>query len=765
LKEEYQKFIKNYEENLKNISESIEKLINEIKKSDEEKIFGIIKQLNSYPIRFSEFVELKELIFKNIETIPITKQNNLLEFINFFDKFDLENYEEHFIKIMNKYEEKFNYFSPDDLVTIIYNFSKFRIFEKKIWDNLLKIISKQISNLKTHSLSKLFLGLAMLKVSDTELFLLNSSEDKIFAEIVQEISRPNNSKVINSQDVFRICISLTKKPINIMEVPNELWKKMQEVFIVNLHDYDLYQISQILLLFCETPLISEKLFNAVESEIVTNYLEKIGDLKKLPNHQINIVSLLEDLCKISFSFALTIKGSLNFWNLFLNVCVVLKDSLSIPSIESLNFILYRNIDYFTKHFSYDNLNKNLLEDCYKNLDELSQIIEKKVIEEKLLERNELDPFNMMMPYARTGNNNYTIWNYITKNILNILENPQFQMNPFLLADLTYAFSSHTYSLNAENEGNLETTNNKSENFGNSFYMKNFVKIWDALESHIIKTTQYLDVTYVTNMIVDLSQINLELKKSWNLLADKVREYLSKNSYDLDNFILVLIGLKKRDYQDKNLWDEIEKYLEANIKKVNMEQLKRITVALVKAQDTNSQNIYSLIASRFCDNEIIEKYDFEQFVDLQIPFALIGIGNDKIWNKFEEILFKNFDSIKENKPLLLSTLYSFSRLNKGSGLVWNKFAQMISDKIDEMDIDDLGHLGICLRENIIKKYNLSKILNEQFWNKYLIIVDNNISNASIVTCNNLLLIFKDNDIVKANSKIIKKIQDKITLLSR
>jgi len=767
MREEFQKFASDYDENLKKISQLIDNLMSEIKSSNEEKIFAIINQLNSYPIRYSEFTELKELILTNISIMSITKDANLIEFLVFFDKFDLENYAEHFAKIVSKYEARFNYMSPEDLVTVIYNFSKFRIYEKTMWDNLLKIIAKQIDQLQTHSLTKLFLGLAMLKVSDPDLFPENSAEERIFSSIINSLSKEAHLDKINSQDVFRICISLTKKPINNMDIPDKLWNKMQSVFTANLFEYDLYQISQILLLFCETNFISDSLFSAIETEMMNSYFEKIKELQKLPEKQINLGSLLEDICKISFSFALTIKGSLNYWNNFFKSCLILRNYFNTPVIESLNFIVYRGVDYFSRNFQYDNLNKNLLDECYKNLDQISIAMEEKIFADNLLNRSELDPFNMMMPYARMINNNYKIWNYISQNILNVLQNPQFQMNPFLLSDLTYAFASHYSALLAENENyKLESNSLKNcENFENSFYIKNLAKIWEILEDQILKSSKYLEVTYVTNMVVDLSQINLELLKSWTLLADLVRDYMSKGAFDVDNFTLVLIGLKKRNYQDKYLWEEIEKYLAANIKKINLENLKKITLAMVKSHDTESQNIYGLIANRFCDQDIIEKYNFEQFMDLQIPFALIGIANEKIWNKFEEILFKNFETVKNNKPLLLSSIYSFSRLNKGSSLVWNKFAQIISEKLDNFDIDDLGHIGICLRENIISKFNLTKVLNEQFWNNFLGKVDSNIDKASLVTCNNFLIIFKENEIVKTNSKIIKKIQDRITLLSK
>ena len=760
LKDEYQKFVSNKEENFNKISKSIENLISEVQNRNEENIFKILKELNSFPIRYSEFTELKELILNNIQNIPMTTASNLIEFITFFDKFDLENYEEYFSKILDKYTNKLNYFNSEELVVVMYCFSKFRISDDGIWGKLLKIIQSQVNTLKTNSLSKLFLGLSMLKTSQPNLFS-NDSTNNIFSEIIFYLNK--NSAEINQHDVFRTGISLTKKPLPLSEVPENLWLNMEKVFIENLPDYDLYQISQILLLFCETNFINEKLFTAIETEIINSYFERIDDLIKLPDNQLNLSSLLEDLCKINFSFALTIRGSLIFWNSFLKSCLKLKKYISVNSIESLNFIIYRSIDYFGRQFSHDTLNKNILEECYKNLEELNLLLEKKIIDENFLEVNELDPFNLMMPYSRMANNNYKIWNYITKNIMNVLSNPQFQMNPFLLSDITYAFSSYNSSLLNENQISLESTGKDSENYANSLYIQNMQKLWDIIEGHIVTTSKYLDVPYITNMIVDLSQINLDLKKSWGLLSVQVRENLEKGNFDFDNFILVLVGLKKRNYQDKNLWSDIEKFLSDNIVKINIEQLKKITVALVKANDTESQGIYSLIANRFCDQDILDQYNFENFVDLQIPFALIGIGNDKIWNKFEEILFKNFDHLKENKPLLLSTIYSFSRLGKGSSLIWNKFCVILTEKISDMDVDDLGHLGICLRDNIIKKFNLTKILNEDFWNKYLNIVDKNINNASLITCNNLLLIFNENDIIKSNTKIIKKIQDRIKAL--
>lgn len=746
------------------MSNLIEKLIDEINSNNETQIFEIIKELNKFPIRFSELIELKDFILSNMDKIPLNETSHLIEFLIFFEKFDLENPEENFEKILTKYKEKINYFNPEELVILIYNLSKFRIFEKNLWEELLKIIGSQLNKLTTTSLSKLFLALSMLKFSKDEIFgKEDSAENQIFIDIIHFLSK--NLLEIKSDDVFRICISLTKRPITSMQVPEALMKRMSEVFQENLNEYDLYQISHILLLFSETNVITDSLFVAVESEIINNYFEKIDDLKKFPETQINLSSVLEDLSKISFSFALLIRGSLTYWHKFFKCCISLKENISTNTIESLNFIIYRGIDYFSRHFSFDNLNKNLLEDCYKNLDELSNIIEAKIINDKLLDSPILDPFSLMMHFARITNNNHLIWNYISQNVMRVLSNPNFQPNPFILSDMTYGFSTYQNALIAENESYFDENRKNCENFEKSFYFKNQKEIWSLIETQILTTAKYLDATYLTNLMIDLAQVNLELKTSWALLTNNFREFLSKGNYDIDNFINVLVMLKRKNLKDKTLWSEIEDYLKKNIQTCDINHLKKIAICLVKANDTDNQGLFSLIANRFIEEDVVADMNFEHFCDLHIPFALIGIGHVKIWNKFEEIFFKNLEQIKEDKPLLLSTIFSFARLNKGSGLVWIKIANIIKEKLVEFDIEDLGHLGVCFKDNIIKHHNLTKILEEDFWGRFINLVDKNISQASMMTCNNLLSVFKENEIVKGNTKIVKKIEERISELSK
>jgi hypothetical protein len=399
------------------------------------------------------------------------------------------------------------------------------------------------------------------------------------------------------------------------------------------------------------------------------------------------------------------------------------------------------------------------------LDEISNIIEYKIINDKILESNILDPFSLMMHFARITNNNHLIWNYITKNIKTIYSNPKFQANPFLISDTTYAFSTYHNSLINENETSLEESGKNCENYENSFYFKNFNEIWELIEKQILTTAKYFDATYLTNLMIDLTQINLELKKTWALLTNNFREFLRNDNYDIDNFINVIVMLKRKNYKDENLWNEIESYLKKNISNTDITQLKKIAICLVKANDQDSQGLYSLIATRFIENEIISEFNFEHFCDLHIPFALIGIGHDKIWNKFEEIFFKNLEAIKTEKALLLSTIFSFARLNKGSSLVWNKISNTIKEQLSEFDIEDIGHLGVCLKDNIIKKNNLTKILDEEFWRRFIYIIEKNISKATLMTCNNLLGVFKENEIVKGNKKVRETIEKRIAELSK
>ena len=136
-----------------------------------------------------------------------------------------------------------------------------------------------------------------------------------------------------------------------------------------------------------------------------------------------------------------------------------------------------------------------------------------------------------MHYARITNNNYLIWNYITKNIQLVLSNPKFESNPFILSDLSYAFSTYNTSLLAENDQNLEQFGKNCENFENSLYIKNAKVIWDLIENQIVSNAKFLDVTYLTNLMIDISQIEFDMKKSWALLTNNFREFLSKDLYD------------------------------------------------------------------------------------------------------------------------------------------------------------------------------------------------------------------------------------------
>jgi hypothetical protein len=142
-------------------------------------------------------------------------------------------------------------------------------------------------------------------------------------------------------------------------------------------------MSQILLLFCETPYLDTSIFTAVENELRGEYLEKVDELLKTPGF--NISSLVDDLSKVSFAFALSRQGSNYFWSLILKSFIKLKDQISNLALENLLFVIYRLIDYLAQGVisSVGAMDKGL-DESMKNLINLFNILEDKIISNKLL---------------------------------------------------------------------------------------------------------------------------------------------------------------------------------------------------------------------------------------------------------------------------------------------------------------------------------------------------------------------------------------------
>lgn len=551
-------------------------------------------------------------------------------------------------------------------------------------------------------------------------------------------------------DTFRLCISMYHRPVEINEISQSLWNNLQNTFIKNISAFDLYQMHQIVLLFIETPYLNTDIFDAVETELTKEYLEKIQDLTK--NSQFNLSQFIEDVTKVCFAFALSRKGSQYFWSLIIKLFTNHKNNISLLSLENILFISYRLIDYLAETQSQN----EEMDETMKSLFSLFELIEKKLENEKLIENNKIDPFNAMMPFSRFGNTNPKIWDGITKNILNVL-NKTNQINPNLLNDVIFAFSNYYSNLIIQRDSDQSQLNEIKE----CYFLQNFEKFWTKIESLIISCEGY-QIPHIANMIADLSLIDLELSKAWVNLSDAVKDKLK--DCDTRNFVTILIGFSKKDFKDTILWNSFADYIKKHINEFTISELRVIVPSFLKNKETGKE-IWKLIEDRFASEDILSKMNVQYFFDLQIAFAILGIHNDKIWQKFEEIVFKNLKLYEQDKDLLLNTLYSFSRSVKGSQLLWKKLCEILKKDFNNFNIGDLSHVAICLKSNILAQNSLDKILDKSFWDNFVKIVEDKLPNAKLNALNNLLVGMKENEFLKENKKLITSVEKKLDELMK
>ena len=218
--------------NLKNAEIKANELLNLLTEDkNEEKIMEIIQQLNSLPIKFCKnFNELNEFLISNdnIQNIPLTSSSSLLNFLIFIDKFDIDDIEKHFLKIEPKYRRfiESGKFSLNDLSTIIYGYSKYQIIDPSIWAKFFSSLNGKLSSLDLTNVTKIFLAFSMVMTVKGDII---SSENfgSLFKQISQKIE--SDIKNLTHLDTFRICIAMTKRPMAVTDLSENVWSQLRRV--------------------------------------------------------------------------------------------------------------------------------------------------------------------------------------------------------------------------------------------------------------------------------------------------------------------------------------------------------------------------------------------------------------------------------------------------------------------------------------------------------------------------------------------------------
>jgi hypothetical protein len=724
--EDFNTYMKQYEENLQKANLKGLQLLSSMKQGRED-INTIIGELLNIPVKLGTNKELKEYIIANLDKIPLNpeKQEEMKNFLLLIEKLEIDDFEKYFAKVEPKYRSNLTRFDKETLIAVLYTYSKYRVLDNGVWSQFHDLLINQIKDLDLEHTTKLLLALTMATSSQKDL-LPKDKCDNLYREIFRNIEKRIDK--LTHLDTFRIFISMTKKPVPIRSISDDTWGKLQKSFGDNINYFDLYQFSQILLLICELPIIDFSLFKKVENELIREYLDQIDTMVKNAGKDLNLSSLLDDFSKIAFAMSLSRQGSVYFWNSFFKTVIRYHSHISQLFMENMFFVCNRLADYII------DINATTKPEIMTNLENLLTLFIDKIKTEKLLEDNKIDPFNLMMPLARYVIIDEEIWNPLTRNVYEMLNDPKFVGNPYILTDICFAFSHYYTNL-------IMASIDKGKKFENNYFLKNFEQFWKRVEELLIKTDEKLfEIPNISNIVIDLAQIDMELPKAWNYLADLVR--LNMKSLDKSSIVYFIMGFSKVEYKDPNFWSELQAYIKNNMNEFNIDELKKIILSFLKNKDTTE--LWKGVETRLSDPSILKEMNFESFNDLQIPLALLGINNTAIWNKFEELVFKNITALTKDKDLLLNTIYSFSRIGQGTGTLWQKLCTILRSQMSLYEIEDLGHVVVCFKPNVISKNSLSNILDKSFWVSLAGFIEKHLDQANLNTCNNLLKGLKEND---------------------
>jgi hypothetical protein len=741
------KYMKIYEENMKKAEDLSLQLLQNLRANNEDQIFAKINEINNLPVKIGSINDLKDYVLNNIEQIPLNsgKPQNICNFLLFIEKLEVEDFENYLPKIENKILKNINVYNEENLVLILYTLSKYRRFDKNVWNKIYDILIDKIHLLDMSHTSKLLLGLTMTTSMERNL-ITEDQASRIYTEIFKNIEKNIND--IKYLDTFRILISLTKKPISLRNISEKVWLKLQQNFRENINYFDMYQISQIALLLCEIPYVDVAVYKVIEQEILKEYLTNIDEIIKNGGENMNASALLDDLSKISFALSISRQGSAYFWNSLIKAYIKHHTHISLLALENILFVCNRVNDFIQD----PGINKK--PELVTNVENLYRLIADRIKNEKLLEQGKIDPFNLMMPSARyIALTDETIWNNITKSILDVLQNKNFKANAFILTDIIMSYANYYIYL-------IQQTIETGKKFESNLFLQNFENFWKLVESHIltIKDNEF-EIPNISNIVLDLSQIDIELTKSWGYLSDITR--LKLEDFDKHNFILVVMGFSKSGIEDKQLWADLKGYVQKHLNEFRIEELKKIILAFINVKETGE--LWKEIEKRLASDDILSEITFDGFNDIQIPLALLAVNHEKIWQKFEELLFKNLNTLQNDKDLLLNTVYSFSRIGRGTTVLWNKLCTILKSQMLKYELEDQVHIIICLKPNVISRNSLVTIIDNDFWKSLMMSIEEKVSQANLNTCNNLLKALKENEYSAKNKLLIKKVEDRIAAL--
>lgn len=714
----FKEYIKNYEENKMKANSIIKKLmvdLNEKLIENEEELFRRLQEVNEIPISLNEYPDFRVKILQNVPKIPIKNQKSLNIMFNLLEKLDVDEYSDKCLdNLSNRVIEDLKNMDSETISIIVYTYSKSRIKNENLWQHFENAVLKDLDSFTLRNLTQVLISFTMTLHRSPEFY------KKVMKQIEKKIP------ILTPSDNARICFSLTRGIVPLREVSEATYKILQDNFASNTKEFNLFQISKILLLISETQVYNNNVFTNAELEITKEYLNQIDEiLKDNKDGSNNLKAFLDDLTTAVLSFSIKKKGSKFLWSSYLKNIMKMKDYISIETLENLLFIA---VQVAEMHNIYDIRNDV---DLYN----IIEMIQQRIFKENLLKDNKINPFNLMMTLSTLRIENNELWGDLIESVLKAVKHENFKVNAFIISDITYAFGTYETSL----------LNNSKPH---ELYEKNRDELWNYCEKNfnLIKPENF-DVLQIANIAWYFSQIDFGNKETWNYIIQLA--FMHINNFDQYNYLLLCMAFSTKEIENADLWKKLEEKGLSLIDNFNIEDIRKLIFSFIKNRDC--VKIWGKIGEVLSSDRILQQFNLENMFDLQLPLAVVEIKYKKIWIKFEELVFKNMSIFENDNDALMNTVYSFSKSQQGSPLLWKKFTEIVRKRLDTYDAEDLGHIVVCMNYFIDDKV---------FWDKFLVAVSNRLPSAKINGCNNLLKGITSNKYMKDNVTVINKVESKI-----
>jgi hypothetical protein len=337
----------------KNLDEVMKIMIKKtIDINDEDFIFVLLTDINNLPLNKIENKFFFKHFSEGLNKLRLNTQKNIIQLINFIDKFQISPLILDFKSIEKKILMHINFLDPDSLLKTLILFKKFSKEDFTTILNNLKIpIERILNQYRLESLSMMFYYYS-LSYGDDLSFLI-----KISKEIAQKL---NNNIVLSNVCITRITVGILNKFKNKYNLihPN-IWAQINDDLIkADTNDWIIPSYQFYLLSISHYS--DKKLFEILEKKVFYSLIDFNSEMNE--KNQEKFEGLIRTMC----SYSVASCGSSALWMEFFKIS---------DKIFDVNFISLESINLFIEIL----LNKQYIYNLFKESENYSKYVKEVVV--------------------------------------------------------------------------------------------------------------------------------------------------------------------------------------------------------------------------------------------------------------------------------------------------------------------------------------------------------------------------------------------------